>query len=212
MVETVALAATEASISIATETAVSEVACEASVLSETVSAVENGLSAEAFTKQVEAVLANPEYVNELKNSINEADTILQDTGWSPEITDQINSLQESNIYKEANLHEATINDRKCLIRNDIEWEQSDSMGRTNIQRAEAGLSPISKDGEIIELHHIGQKNDAPLAELTPIEHRGKDNYSILHDTKKESEINRFEFVNERSEHWKHRANLGGIYV
>ena len=68
---------------------------------------------------------------------------------------------------------------------------------------------ILEDGEIIELHHIGQKNDGPLAELTPEEHRGKENYSILHDTAKESEINRDQFNKERSEHWKQRASNGG---
>jgi len=71
-----------------------------------------------------------------------------------------------------------------------------------------GLSPINKNNETIELHHIDQKNNGPLAELTPYEHRSNENYSTLHDTKKESEIDRNNFINERSEHWKLRANEG----
>lgn len=95
---------------------------------------------------------------------------------------------------------------KSVSRDDIDWNQKDAMGRTNKERAEQGLSPINKDGKIIELHHIGQHADSPLAELTQEEHRGKGNDSILHDKTKESEIDRQAFGNERSSHWESRAN------
>ncbi|MGI6387149.1 MAG: HNH/ENDO VII family nuclease [Desulfomonilia bacterium] len=55
---------------------------------------------------------------------------------------------------------------------------------------------------------LGRKSDGPLAELTPDEHRGKENYSVLHATKKESEIDRRAFNSERIDHWKARANAG----
>lgn len=145
-------------------------------------------------------------------SDEEKQKIKDETGWSDEIIESINSMKEYEIYKKAGLQEVEINGRKSLVRSDIDWEQKDSMGRTNKERAEAGLSPINKNGETIELHHIGQKNDGPLAELTPDEHRSKENYSVLHDTTKESEIDRNEFSNERSEHWKSRANEGGDNV
>ena len=61
-----------------------------------------------------------------------------------------------------------------------------------------------KSGEEIELHHIGQKPDNPLAELTLKEHRGIGNDGILHDKTKETEINRIEFAKERRDHWKGR--------
>lgn len=83
------------------------------------------------------------------------------------------------------------------------------MGRTNRERAEQGLSPINKDGKVIELHHIGQHADSPLAELTTEEHRGKGNDTILHNKTKESEIDRQAFAKERNEHWEARANEGG---
>ena len=92
-----------------------------------------------------------------------------------------------------------------MIRNDIDWEQKDAMGRTNKERAEQGLSPINKEGKVIELHHIDQHADSPLAELTQEEHRGKGNDSILHDKTKESEIDRQAFFCERSDHWAARA-------
>lgn len=156
----------------------------------------------------------------LKDSVKETETdenvkegltdeektkIKEETGWSDEIVDAIGSWKEYEIYKNANLVEAEIDGKKCLIRNDIDWNQKDEMGRTNKERAEQGLSPINKDGKVIELHHIGQHSNSPLAELTQEEHRGKGNDGILHDKTKESEINRQAFAEERSNHWSARA-------
>ena len=134
--------------------------------------------------------------------------IKEETGWSDEIIDAINSMEEYEIYKQAGLVEAEIDGKKCLIRSDIDWEQKDAMGRTNRERVRQGLSPINKDGKVIELHHIGQRADSPLAELTPEEHRGKNNDVILHDKAKESEIDRNLFLTERNRHWKARASEG----
>ena len=141
--------------------------------------------------------------------------IKEEQGWSDEIIDSIGSMEEYEIYKKAGLQEAEINGKKCLIRSDIDWEQRErredgSMGRSNRERAEQGLPPISKDGKIIELHHVGQHADSPLAELTPDEHRGKGNDTVLHNKTKESEIDRQTFARERSKHWEARADEGGI--
>lgn len=135
--------------------------------------------------------------------------IKEETGWSDEIIDAIGSMEEYEIYKNAGLVEVEIDGKKCLVRNDIDWDQKDAMGRTNRERAEQGLSPINKDGKVIELHHIGQHADSPLAELTTEEHRGKGNDTILHNKTKESEIDRQAFSKERNEHWEARANEGG---
>ena len=152
---------------------------------------------------VEANEANEGLTNEQKLKIKE------ETDWSDEIINAIGSMEEYELYKKAGLEETEINGKKCLIRNDIDWDQKDSMGRTNKERAEQGLSPINKDGKVIELHHIGQHADSPLAELTPEEHRGKGNDTILHNKTKESEIDRQAFAEERSSHWETRANEGG---
>ena len=149
--------------------------------------------------------------NETKEGLTDEEKckIKEETGWSDEIIDAICSMKEYEIYRDAGLQEAEIGEKKCLIRSDIDWNQKDAMGRTNKERAEQGLSPINKDGKVIELHHIGQHADSPLAELTPEEHRGKDNDTILHDKTKESEIDRQAFAGERSAHWETRANEGG---
>ncbi len=138
-------------------------------------------------------------------SEGEKQQIKDESGWSEEVVNQIESKEEYEIYKDAGLQEAEINGRKCLERTDIDWDQKDSQGITNKQRCEEGRAPINKDGEKIELHHIGQKNDGALAELTMYEHQGGGNYSVLHDPKKESEINRPKFDVERPKHWKERA-------
>lgn len=111
---------------------------------------------------------------------------------------------EKEIYDNANLEKTEINGRECLQRKDIDYDKADVNGLTNKERMERGMSPI-KDGKPIELHHIGQGMDSPLAELTPDEHRGKGNDTILHDKKVDSQIDRREFKKERENHWKARA-------
>ncbi len=150
----------------------------------------------------------------IKNECNrltdeEKKKIKNEKGWSDEIINQISSMKEYEIYSNAGLQEVDVGGKKCLVRSDIDWDQKDSMGRTNKERAESGLAPIYKDGQAIELHHIGQKKDGCLAELTPDEHRSKENYSVLHTVTKPSEIDRVAFNNERSDHWQSRANAGG---
>ena len=145
---------------------------------------------------------SPEIRKELSDE--EKQRIKEETGWSDEIIDAISSMEEYEIYKKADLEEKEINGKKCLVRKDIDLEQKDSMGRTNSERMEKGLPPLDKNGRPIELHHIGQKPNSPLAELTTSEHRDKGNDIVLHDKKKESEIDRDKFAEERSEHWKNR--------
>lgn len=141
-------------------------------------------------------------------SDEQKEQIKKETGWSDEIVDSIGSMAEYKIYKDAGLVEAEVNGKKCLINPNIDMNQTDQFGRTNKERMEQGLAPLNKDGKPIELHHIGQHPDSPLAELTQEQHRGKGNDSILHDKTKESEIDRQVFGQERSDHWKSRAEGG----
>jgi hypothetical protein len=131
--------------------------------------------------------------------------VQENTGWTADIVESIGSLDEYEIYKEAGLVEANIGEKNCLIRPDINMKQTDGFGRTNQERMEQGLAPLTEEGRPYELHHIGQHQDSPLAELTMQEHRGKGNDAVLHIKTKESEINREEFGLERAEHWQNRA-------
>ncbi|MDY5467358.1 MAG: HNH/ENDO VII family nuclease [Campylobacter sp.] len=128
-----------------------------------------------------------------------------ETNWPDEIINNIGSMEEANIYINANLQVAETNGKPCIKRTDIDSQQEDSMGRTNKQRMEQGLAPLDKNGKPIELHHIGQHAHSPLAELTQQEHRSKDNFSILHDSTKETEIDREQFCGEKARHWKTRS-------
>lgn len=135
----------------------------------------------------------------------EKERLKEETGWSDEIVDSTRSVEEAEIYKSADLKEDEINGKRCLIRSNIDMEQKDEFGRTNKERMENGNAPLTRSGETVELHHIGQKQDSPLAELTTQEHRGKGNDTILHDKQKETEIDRGEFAKERKQHWESRA-------
>lgn len=111
---------------------------------------------------------------------------------------------EKTIYSDAELKKGEVDGRESLQRSDINYDEKDELGRTNLERMEHGLAPL-KDGKPIELHHIGQDMDSPLAELTKDEHMRNGNDSILHDKQKESDIDRGEFKKEKEEYWKARA-------
>ena len=70
-----------------------------------------------------------------------------------------------------------------------------------------GHAPLDPEGRPYELHHIGQTQDSPFAELTMPEHRGPGNYGVLHDPSiRESRIDRATFDNiDRPAHWMARA-------
>ena len=148
--------------------------------------------------------------NEAKKKLTdeEKQKIKEETGWSDGIVDYIRSMKEYEIYKNAGLKEKEINGKKCLIRSDIDLEQKDENGRTNKEHMKKGRAPLDKNGEPIELHHIGQKSNSPFAELTKTEHIKNGNDIILHDKNKESEIDRLnQFKKEKREHWTARSEM-----
>lgn len=110
--------------------------------------------------------------------------------------------------------EAEINGRKCLIRKNIDLNYTDEDGISNQDRISHGLAPLdSKTGKPLELHHLGQKADSPLVELTEEEHRtgdyegGKKNQSLWHDNTVDTEVHGEgnTWLQERIAHWKGRA-------
>jgi len=159
------------------------------------------------TEEMGGILAEKKDVDESTGflTLEERAGLQKETNWTDDIIDSIGSLEEAQVYKEADLKETEIDGKTCLIREDIDLSIQDEFGRTNLERMSEGLAPIREDGSKIELHHIGQKADSPLAELTMQEHRGKGNDSILHDKTKESDIDRPAFDGERQAHWEARA-------
>lgn len=121
------------------------------------------------------------------------------------ILDSIGSEAEARIYEEAALEPGEVNGKDALIRTDIDYDKTDLFGESNLDRMKDGKPPLDANNKPIELHHIGQKADSPLAELTGAEHCGNGNDNILHNKLKESEIDRGDFSTERKNYWKERA-------
>lgn len=123
---------------------------------------------------------------------------------SDEVIAYIRNKQEAEIYVKAGLHEKTVCGRKCLVRN-IDFDYTDSKGSTNRERMKDGHAPYTLDGEQIDLHHIGQRDNSPLAELTKSEHTGKDSDKYLHDKIGESLVDHSKFVTPKKKHWTARS-------
>lgn len=143
--------------------------------------------------------------------------IKEETGWSDEIIDHIDSMEQYEILKNAGLEEREINGRCCLVKKDLDLDgyRDPKTHMTNRERMSrqppppgAGpLSPIDpKTGEKIELHHLGQDKDGPFVELTVSEHRGPGNHAVMHPRHEDSWRNgENNFEQEKSEHWQERA-------
>lgn len=112
-------------------------------------------------------------------SINEAAFIQKESKLPLSFIKNFHSVEEYAIYKDAALTLEKVNGSFALIQN-IDLNQLDEFGRTNLQRMLEGLAPLDKNGISYELHHIGQKVDSPLAILSKPEHIQGGNYSILH--------------------------------
>lgn len=171
-------------------------------------------------KATEMKATNETATSEVKETKSEGLTdeekqkIEEETDWSDEIIDNIKNMKQYEILKNAGLIEVEINGRKCLIKENIDFDYTDEDGVSNRDRMERGLAPLdNKTGKPIELHHLGQKADSPLVELTEGEHRtgeyedGKKNQSLWHDNTIETEVHGEgnNWDQERKAHWKARA-------
>ena len=129
--------------------------------------------------------------------------LISETGWSKNIVDNMRWKEEASVYKDSNLVEKDVNGRPCFQRTDIDYNAKDDFGKTNKERMLDGKAPLA-DGKPVELHHIGQRQDSPLAELTFNEH--KSNFISLHEVPPQlSQIDRGEFRKEKAEYWRMRG-------
>lgn len=136
-------------------------------------------------------------------TMNEAAMIQKESKYPLKVISEIHNMEEYNALKVANAKPVMINGQTALLRGDIDPNLVDEFGRTNLVRMQKGLSPLDASGTPIELHHIGQTNDATLITLTKAEHDS----SALHGFKMVSEIDREGFNITRSKFWKSVANL-----
>ena len=144
--------------------------------------------------------------------------VKQRTGWSDEIISALRSEEEAQIYIAARLVEKRVNGRSALVNPTIdgrafncrkEWlkEKLADYDRwkdyNNADLMGEGYPPRDSNGDPYELHHIGQQQDSPFAELTWQQHMGDGNNAILHP-QRESEIDRQQFDHEKAAHWMAR--------
>lgn len=156
-------------------------------------------------------------VEDLGLTDDQKDQVKEETGWSDEIIDHIDSMDQYDILKNAGLEEREINGRPCLVKENLDLDEyrDPKTNMTNRERLTrqppppgAGpLSPIDPvTGEKIELHHLGQDKDGPFVELTVSEHRGPGNHAIMHPRHEDSWRNgENNFEQEKNEHWQERA-------
>lgn len=111
--------------------------------------------------------------------------------------------------------EATVFDgKKVYQRNDLfdpnqmsTWKRNgETITGSNIERMAAGNAPMGYDGKSIEIHHITQRDNSSLVELSSSFH--KKNSSTIHinaGTNLPSGISRSQFNSWRKSYWKNRA-------
>ena len=105
--------------------------------------------------------------------------------YSNEINKYIRRPEELEIYKRCNLTETVTTRRTLVFPVDISYKYGG--GISNLEKMLNGESPRDAlTGEIIELHHIGQKFDSPFAELPRLTHCSTKTYRLLHDASIES--------------------------
>ena len=144
--------------------------------------------------------------------------IKERTGWSDDIVRFLHSREEAEVYIGAGLVERRIGDRAALVRTDIDWSAFNCRQEwlkqkfadwdkwqdyNNADLIGEGWPPRDSNGDPYELHHIGQRQDSPFAELTWQEHMGGGNNVILHPDR-ESVIDRQQFDDEKSRYWQDR--------
>ena len=177
-------------------------------------AEETHAAAEGLEESTSALSAE-EGTNEIngENPLTDVErsAIMEETGWSEDVVNCIETQEQYELYRKADLHEAVVDERKCLVK-DIDLDYVDEKtGLTNRELMENGLCPVdAKTGETIELHHMGQDYESPFAELCSIsEHRGEGVDTILHDKNvvswRQDPEKKSHYCNvERPRHWRNR--------
>ena len=100
---------------------------------------------------------------------------------------------------------------KVYQRNDlINPKLIDPRGRTNLERMQRGLAPIGPDGKPLNVHHMLQTQNGPLAEMTQTFHQQNTSTIHINPNTIPSGIDRPAFEAWRQQYWMNRARgFGG---
>lgn len=102
---------------------------------------------------------------------------------------------------------------KVYQRNDIfnpqqvsSWkEKGKTITGTNVERMASGRAPIGVDGKSVNLHHMTQSQDGPIAEVTQSFHQGNSAVIHINPNTTQSGINRPVFDKWKEQYWQQRA-------
>lgn len=124
-------------------------------------------------------------------------------GFPKELAKDIYNHQELKHYVDIGMRAVQFGQKEngeprfCLVPKDLSFDTVvDSQGRTNAERLQSGLLPI-KDGQPLEVHHIGQKNDGHYALLTKEEHIKNGNKEMLHKPGKSDVDHGLDFARDK---------------
>jgi HNH/ENDO VII superfamily nuclease len=83
-------------------------------------------------------------------------------------------------------------------------------GTTNLQQMQLGNAPYGSDGQRINLHHMLQTDEGPLAEMTQTFHQNNKDAIHINPSSMPTGIDRGSFRNWKRQYWKQRArDFGG---
>ena len=81
----------------------------------------------------------------------------------------------------------------------------DKLGRTNLERMQSGIAPLGPDGRSINLHHLTQRPNGAIAEITATMHQTNSRVLHINPNTVPSGIDRGAFDAWRRSYWKTRA-------
>lgn len=140
-------------------------------------------------------------------TMNQYAQIQHETGYPLDVIKEFHSMDEYQVFRDANLKSTMVGNKSALIKNDIDLTRIDSKGRTNLQRMQQGLAPQDSNGISYELHHVGQKKDGTLAILSQSEHDNPAIHGFLERTEAHAAGNNWD--TERQAFWKVFASMIG---
>lgn len=140
-------------------------------------------------------------------TMNEYARIQQETGFPLDVIKEFHTMEEYQVFKDANLQSTMVGNKSALIKTDIDLYRLDAKGRTNLERMRQGLAPQDPNGISYELHHVGQRKDGTLAILSQAEHDNPAIHGFLERTEAHAAGTNWDA--ERQAFWKAFAALFG---
>ena len=138
-------------------------------------------------------------------TMNQYAKIQQETGYPLDVIKEFHTMEEYQVFKDANLKSAMVGNKSALVKTDIDLMKVDSRGRTNLERMRQGLAPQDSNGISYELHHVGQKKDGTLAILSQSEHDSSAIHGFLERTEAHAAGTNWDA--ERQAFWKAYAAI-----